>query len=345
MRTRLLAALIALGLTAGLNVALAAPAEAEATAPPNAFTGLTATAEPEIPWWIRLDWVDNSPSSIGGFPNDNADTFVEVERCQGVGCTDWANIFTGYTPGWDMTWFRDSDSTKTDATTYSYRVRGRNAFGTSEWSAVASATTGWRAPSAPSNLVATYVGANAQGFGGNTHLTWTDNATTEVGYRLSRCEPINCAATRTSVALATNTASYLDTTVVDGQEYSYAVDAVGAGAFDGFGQRITHVAGTGYAAPRALTASLTRGGVKLTWRNAVSRPIRIWRCDTNICIDGASGAVNPNAPWTVKTTLRAGTSRWTDFFSRQAGTRYFYRLQVATAQAVSPPVYVDLTAP
>jgi hypothetical protein len=339
---RRLSLLLVFGLVAGLNLVSPLAANAAATAAPNAPTGLVAAPEPEIPWWIRLDWVDNSPALIDGVPNDNAETFIEVERCSGVGCSDFTNIFTGYTPGWDMIWFRDSDAAKPDNTTYSYRVRGRNEFGTSGWSNVATATTGFRAPASPTALAAAYVSANSVGLNGSTRLTWQDNATTEINYRVNRCNALDCAGTRVTVTLPANTTSYVDTTVVDGQQYSYSVDAVGAGAFDGYGQAITHVAGNGYAPPLSLAAAATSRGIKLTWRNQVRKPIKIWRCDTNICLNG--GQISPNAPWVLKKSLAAGATTWTDIFTKQSGTRYFYRVQVVTANVVSHPVYVDITA-
>lgn len=339
---RIKSLLVVLTVFAAWQLAIPTAANAAATAPPNAPSGLVAAPEPEIPWWIRLDWVDNSPITIGGVPNDNAETFIEVERCTGVGCTNWTNIFLGYTPGYDLTWFRDSDATKTDNTTYSYRVRGRNDFGMSGWSNVATATTGFRAPASPSGLTATYFGANSAGLYGNTRLTWQDNATTEVGYRISRCDPISCAATKVIFSVASDSTSFVDTTVVDGREYGYAVDAVGAGAFDGFGPSITHTAGNGYAPPLALKAALTSKGIKLTWRNQVRKPIKIWRCDTNICLDGTQ--ISSNAPWVLKKSLAAGATTWTDIFGKQSGTRYFYRVQVVTPSIVSHPVFADVTA-
>ena len=313
-------------------------AHAVATDPPNAPTGLAGTVDSAIPWHLRLTWTDNTPAS-----DPNAETFIEIERCLGVGCTDWANVFTGFTPGWDMTSFVDQDPTKTDHTTYSFRVRGRNDAGVSDWSAIASVTTGWRPPAAPTGLVAAYVGADARGLDGLTRLTWQDNATTEQGYQVGRCDPMNCAATTVQTTLPADTTTYSDTTVVDGRTYWYSVVALGGSGIHGFSQRIIHTAGAGLAAPTRLTATPATTGVRLTWRNRVSRPLRIWRCDTLICIDGATGAPVLGSTWVVRANLRAGATSWRDVFAPQAGTAYFYRVQVVTASAVSAPVYVRFT--
>lgn len=311
---------------------------AAATAAPNAPTNLTVSLESAIPWHLRLNWTDNTPAS-----DPNAETFVEIERCLGAGCTDWTNVFLGYTPGWDMVTFVDQDSQKPDHTTYSYRVRGRNDAGMSEWSNVAVGTTGWRAPAAPTAFTVAYVGANARGLGGDPLLTWTDNATSEFGYRVNRCEPINCLATRVAIDLPANATSYRDTTAIDGAEYWYSVQAMGGSGFDSFSPRLTHVAGAGLPAPTRVTLTRTTSGFRLTWRNQVSRPLVVWRCDTLICVDGTTGDFLPML-FVPKATLRAGTTSWTDRFAPVAGTAYAYRIQVVTATAVSHPVYVRITA-
>ena len=338
MRLRSLLGLPALGLTLLLAVLAPglAPAASAATAPPHAPTGLSVALDPAIPWHLRLTWTDNTPAT-----DPNAETFIEVERCRGVGCTDWANVFNGFTPGWDLVTFLDQDATKTDNTTYSYRVRGRNDAGTSAWSNVATGTTGWRPPASPTGLTAAYVGASASGLNGNTLLTWADNATSEVGYQVLRCDPMACTATTMTTPLPANTTSYLDSTVVDGMEYWYVVVALGGSGFHGYTDRITHTAGVGLPAPTRATVSRVTAGLRLTWRNQVRQRIRIWRCDTNVCRDGVTGQYYPNAPWVLKTTLAAGTTSWTDRFTPQGSTRYSYRIQVVTTNAVSRPVYVS----
>lgn len=322
---------------AGLGlIGAPSPAEAVATQAPNTPTNLAAAVDAAIPWYINVSWTDNTPAT-----SPDNETSFEIQRCTGAGCTDFTTYLNYPTPGFDLERFVDNRDNP-DNTTFSYRIRGVNAAGASDWSTVATATTGWRPPAAPANLTAAYVGADTRGLNGNTLLTWTDQATTEFGYRVTRCEPINCVATRSVVTLPVNSTSFLDTSVVDGAEYWYVVTAVGGSGFDGFSPRITHVAGPGLAAPTRVAASTTRGGVRLTWRNQVRQPVRIWRCDTNVCVDAGTGEYLQSL-FTEKTTVAAGTTSWTDRFTPVAGTRYFYRLQVVTPSAVSRPVYVAFT--
>jgi hypothetical protein len=92
--------------------------------PPNAPTNLTATAV--SPSKINLSWTDNS----------NDETGFKIERCQGVGCTNFAPFTT---VGANVTSASNVNLRK--RTTYRYRVRAFNADGNSEYSNIASAKT------------------------------------------------------------------------------------------------------------------------------------------------------------------------------------------------------------
>ena len=149
-------------------------------------------------------------------------TGYRVERCQGAGCTSFAQIATPAGTTY-------SDAGLTAGTSYSYRVRATDAAGNlSGYSNVASATTpagsDTEAPTAPSNLTATSVGGN------QINVTWTastDNVGV-TGYRLERCDGTGCADFA-RIALTTGT-SYLDTGLAVNTPYSYhaqATDAAG----------------------------------------------------------------------------------------------------------------------
>jgi len=95
------------------------------TTPPTAPTGLSATAAGTTQ--INLAWTA-STDNVGV-------TGYRVERCQGAGCTTFAQIAT-------LTATSFSDTGLTAATSYSYRVRAADAAGNlSGYSSVASATT------------------------------------------------------------------------------------------------------------------------------------------------------------------------------------------------------------
>jgi hypothetical protein len=91
---------------------------------PAAPSNLTATAASSSQ--INLGWTDNA----------NNETGFKVERCQGAGCTSFAQIGTAAA---DATSY--SDTGLSANTSYTYRVRATNAGGDSAYSNQASATT------------------------------------------------------------------------------------------------------------------------------------------------------------------------------------------------------------
>ncbi|HWQ33109.1 MAG TPA: fibronectin type III domain-containing protein, partial [Blastocatellia bacterium] len=95
-----------------------------ASSPPAAPTSLTATAASKSQ--INLAWTDNS---------NNEDGF-KIERCQGSGCTNFAQIAT--VPAGTTSF---SNTGLSSGTVYTYRVRAYNSSGDSAYSNTASART------------------------------------------------------------------------------------------------------------------------------------------------------------------------------------------------------------
>src|SRR5207245_2666065 len=108
---------------------------------PAAPTSLTATTASSTQ--INPTWTDNS---------NNEDGF-RIERCQGAGCANFAEIATVAANVVSY-----SDTGLTAATTYQYRVRAYNTGGNSAYSNTATATTSATAtppPPAPYSLTPT----------------------------------------------------------------------------------------------------------------------------------------------------------------------------------------------
>lgn len=100
------------------------PAPPPPPPPPADPSGLGATAVSSSQ--INLAWTDNATNESG----------VDVERCQGAGCTAFAAIAQ---VGANATSYNDTG--RSASTTYEYRVRAFNASGPSGYSNTASATT------------------------------------------------------------------------------------------------------------------------------------------------------------------------------------------------------------
>jgi chitodextrinase len=188
-------------------VAFKAGAATPDTVPPTAPTSLAAT--PISGTQVTLAWTAST---------DNvAVTGYRVERCQGAGCSTFAEIGTSTT----LTY---TDTGISAASTYAYRVRATDAaFNLGPYSNVAPATTpapDTEAPSAPGVLTATAVS------GTQIDVAWgaaTDN-TGVAGYRLERCQGTGCTAFTKFGTTITST-SFSDVGLSVNTSYTYIVRA------------------------------------------------------------------------------------------------------------------------
>ena len=190
-----------------LAVTGGAPSPSDTSAPGAPGT-LSATASGSTQ--INLAW---------GAATDNVGvTGYRVERCQGTGCTAFAQIAT-------PTGTSFNDTSLSAATSYSYRVRAADAAGNlGAYSNVASATTTQAAadltpPTAPASLTAAVVGST------QINLAWatsTDNVGV-TGYRVERCSGSGCTAFAQIAAPAGT--SFSDTGLSASTSYSYRVRA------------------------------------------------------------------------------------------------------------------------
>jgi hypothetical protein len=177
--------------------------------PPVAPTNLTASAVPSSQ--INLAWTDNATNETG----------FKIERCQGAGCTNFAQIAT---VGAGVTTYANGGLTA--STTYQYRVRAYNAGGDSAYSNTATATTLPLPPAAPTNLTATAAPVL------RINLAWSDNSNNEDGFRIERStDGVNFAEIAT---VAANVTTYTDTNVVLVNTYTYRVRAYNTGGNSGY---------------------------------------------------------------------------------------------------------------
>jgi RHS repeat-associated protein len=171
--------------------------------PPTAPTGLTATAVGLSQ--INLSWTASTDNV--GVPG------YLVERCQGAGCTKFAQIVA-------VAGTSFSNTGVTAGTSYSYRVRANDAAGNlSGYSNVVSAMTDATAPTAPVGLTATASSAS------QIDVRWTastDNVGV-TGYQVERCQGAGCT-TFAQIVAPTGT-SFSNTGLTAATSYSYRVRA------------------------------------------------------------------------------------------------------------------------
>ena len=185
------------------------------SAPPSPPASLTASA-------ISSTRVDLSWSAAS---DDVAVTGYLIERCQGAGCSSFAQIAAPTGTG-----VAYSDTGLTAGTTYSYRVRATDGAGNlGGYSPVSTATTPTpdvTPPSAPATLSATAV-SNTQ-----VNLSWAaanDNVAV-TGYLIERCQGSGCSTFAQIAAPAGTGTTYGDAGLTASTSYSYRVRATdGAG--------------------------------------------------------------------------------------------------------------------
>lgn len=194
--------------SASHNVTVTTPPQ-----PPAAPTGLIATAASSNQ--INLAWVDNAL---------NEDGFL-VQRCIGLGCTDFAQIAALGTN--TITY---ANTGLASSTTYIYRVVAYNTGGVSDFSSEASATTqaAPTVPAAPTSLVATAITRN------QIRLVWVDNAGNETGFYIQRCKGATCTNFTRIATVGENVTTYLNSGLSRNTTYRYRVQAyngVGVSAY------------------------------------------------------------------------------------------------------------------
>ncbi|MBS0581153.1 MAG: fibronectin type III domain-containing protein [Proteobacteria bacterium] len=183
-----------------------------------------------------------------------------IERCQGAGCSNFAQIGTSTATGY-------ADAGLLGSTSYSYRVRAKDAAGTTgPYSGSASAVTATAVPGAPTNLSAAVPNST------QINLSWgaaTEQGGTVSQYLIERCQGSGCSSF-TQVGTASGL-TYSDTGLAGTTNYSYRVrakDSLGTtGAYSNIVSATTATATP--TAPGSLAAA--SGGptqVNLAWTAA-----------------------------------------------------------------------------
>ncbi len=177
---------------------------------PAAPSGLAAN--PVSSSQMIVSWTDNATNEDG----------FKIERCEGVGCTSFAQIGTAGANAASYT----SSGLKAD-TSYTYRVRAYNASGNSAYSNAASGATLTAPvpPSAPTNLTAAAVSRS------QINLAWTDNATNEDGFAIERCTGAVCTKFAQIATVGANVKTFSNTNLRKGTTYTYRIRAYNGGGY------------------------------------------------------------------------------------------------------------------
>ena len=285
---------------------------AYAAGEPNPPSLLEAQASYPGDLSISLSWSDNSSDETG----------FEIERCVGLGCTDFVLIATRDSSDWGP-WLNDVGLAEN--TTYEYRVRAVNTLGASAYSNIASATTSYARPDGQlTSLTGTFTN-------GAVELSWTENATNETRFEIERYE-VGAGGTAFEViaTVAPDTTTYVDTTALLGTSYDYRVVPWRFDVFGGAPIVATVQTGVGIDAPTSLKATAgSPNSIRLTWRGKFPAGTQVVVQRENCDIyTGCYG-------WLTVGQVDASTGRFTDP-GLLAATSYNYRIRAVSATSVSP---------
>jgi hypothetical protein len=171
-------------------------------------------------------------------------------------------------------------------------------------------------PVAPSDLSGTATGAYV------VNLTWRDNASNELGYRIES----KIGATGTYEVLTTlgpNTTAATITSLIEGTQYYFRLQAVNAGGVSAYSNETSVT--TVLIAPSSLTATaLSSSQVVLNWTDNSSN-------ETGYTVE-RSPVTDTN--YTQIATLPANTTSFTDSGLSEA-TKYWYRVRAYNTYTTS----------
>ena len=269
---------------------------ADATTPdtsPAAPARLTATAVSSSQ--IDLQWADLSNNETGfelerSTDNTNFSKIADLA----VNATSYSN--TGLSP----------------STHYYYRIRAKNAAGTSGYSNTADATTPAvpvTIPRPPTTLVAMAVSFS------QINLTWTDNATNEASFDIERSTD---GTNFTKIADgAPNATAFSDQNLNPQTHYYYRVRARNSAGTSDYSNTADATTPVGPpAVPQNLVATAaSTTQINLTWAAVANA--------TNILIERSP---NGNDNWTQIASVSGTATSYSDANLTQ-NTRYYYRIR------------------
>ena len=254
---------------------------------PVAPSGLTITTLQSAK--IVITWSDNS----------NNETGFKIQRKEATGgYTDFT------TTGANVTQY--SDTIVTDGTSYYYRVCATNAAGDSAYSNEVSGITPLLIPT---SLSATAISSS------QINLTWTDNSSSESGYKIEQSPVDNLHYTEVGT-VGPNVTAYSDTGLSGGTKYYYRVRAYNANTISGYsGEKNATTLANAPVAPSDFTiTTLQSAKIVIAWTDNSNN-------ETGFKIQrkGDTGG------YTDLTTTGANVTTYSDTTVTD-GTLYYYRV-------------------
>ena len=311
--------------TAGNSSAFSSPVSVTTQTPPSVPANLTAVATGTTQ--ISVNWTA-STSTIG------LANYV-VKRCQGVGCSNFAQIAAPV-----GTTYND---TGLSAGSYTYEVQAVDTAGNSSAFSVPATATTQTPPTVPGNLTAVATSAT------QIHLSWTAS-TSAIGlanYVVQRCQGAGCS-NFAQIAAPVGT-TYNDTGLSAGASYTYEVQAVDtAGNSSAFSSPVSVTTQTPPTIPGNLTAVATSATqIHLSWTASTSAiglaNYVVQRCQGAGCSNFAQIAVPVGTTYN-DTGLSAGSYTYEVQAVDTAGNSSAFSSPVSVTTQTPPTIPGNLTA-
>jgi hypothetical protein len=268
---------------------------------PAAPSGLTATTASSST--INLAWTDNAINEIG--------TWIERSVGTNANYAFLANVGIGITTF--------TDTGLVDGTQYYYRLKTFNTGGFSTYSNERSAIT---TLNSPTGFSATTVSSS------QISLTWTDNSSSESGYKIER-SPVDDQHFTQIAVTGPNITSYNDTGLSEATQYYYRVRAYNALATSAYSSEKNATTLFNIpAAPSNLTiTSISSGTVNLAWTDNSSD-------ESGFKIQRKQGATGTYAQiGTVGTNVTTYSDSDSTLLD---GTQYYYQVWATDPAGDSP---------
>jgi titin len=271
----------------------------------NEASATTLPDLPETPSGLRAAAVNNNQVDLTWTDNATNESGFKIERK----LSSAASYTQIATVGANVTSY--SNTSLTQNTAYSYRIRAFNASGNSAYSNVADATTLPNTPAGPSVLAAVAVSSS------QINLSWQDNANNELGFLIRR----KIGASGTYVVIDTvgaNVATYSSLDLIASTQYFYQVRAYNAGGVSALSNEANATtASDPLAAPGNLTATAASSArINLAWLDNSNN-------ETGFKIERKLGAAGTYAQIA---TVGANVTSYSNTGLNANGT-YFYRVR------------------
>ncbi len=178
-------------------------------------------------------------------------------------------------------------------------------------------------PAVPTNLLATTISSS------QINLAWTDNASSEDGFKIERCTGPGCSDFAQIATVGAGVTSYANTGLVASTNYSYRVRAYNTAGDSGYSNTASATTLSAPTLPLAptdlLVAVISRSQINLNWTDNATN-------ETGYYIERCKGSTCTN--FTRIATLGANVT----FFANTGlakNTTYRYRVQAYNAAGVS----------